>query len=305
MKEKVLLVGPILGELWWEFERFAPYVFWRKNELEQKHGKVMLSCLTRRDRFDIYGKHADVLVPLDIPGDGSTYKQDCFRLTNFPIARYDLILENFQKHYSNYEILEHIYPKIDDKEFLNKNQFPRDKKIYDFIPRASNKQLVESYLKTEKPVVTIASRFRSGFSRNWSYWAKFYDLIATSKHFKNYCFVICGKAPDYVPDRRERFYDVNKIKLNSSSSLIGVTIELLKKSILTVGSQSGIPNISLLLGTPALEWGHQKSLHCIDYNIRDTPVTFIEDMKYRLGPEIVFSEMMKILKRRGEENGKI
>jgi len=305
MKEKILLAGPCLGELWWEFERFAPYVFWRKRELEQQHGKIMVSCLTRRDRFDIWGMNADILVPLDIPGDGTTYKQDCFRLTNFPIARYNLLLENFRKHYSNYEILEHIYPKIDDKEFLNKNQFPRDKKLYDFIPRESNKQLINKYLRTEKPIVTLAPRFRVGFSRNWPYWSKLYDLIAQSKDLKDYSFVICGKVLDYIPDKRDRFYDINKIKLDGSSSLIGVTIELLKKSILTVGSQSSIPNISLLLGTPTLEWGDQKKFHSVDYNVRNTPVTFIEDMKYQLEPRTILSEMMKILKRRGEENGKV
>ena len=305
MKEKVLLAGPCLGELWWDFERFAPYVFWKKKQLEQEHGKIMLTCLERRDRFDIWGMNCDVLVPLDIAGDGSTYKQDCFRLTNFPIARYNILLENFRKHYSNYEILEHIYPRIDDKEFLNKQQFPRDKKIYDFKPRASNKQLIDNYLKTEKPIVTIAPRFRAGFPRNWSYWAKFYDFIDHSKDLKEYCFVICGKDPDYITDKRQRFYDVNKIKLNGSSSLIGITIELLKKSVLTVGSQSSIPNISLLVGTPVLEWGHQKKVHTIDYNIRNTAVTFIEDIQYRLEPRTIGLEMVKILKEREKKNGKI
>jgi hypothetical protein len=304
MKEKVLLAGPCLGELWWDFERFAPYVFWKKKELEQEHGKIMLACLDRRDRFDIWGMNSDVLVPLDIPGDGSIYKQDCFRLTNFPIARYNMLLENFRKHYSNYEILEHIYPKIDNKEFLNKQQFPKDKKLYDFIPRASNKQLIDSYLKTEKPIVAIAPRFRAGFPRNWSYWIKLYDFIDHSKELKNYCFVICGKDPDYVPDKQGRFHDVNKIKLNGSSSLIGITIELLKKSILTVGSQSSIPNISLLLGTPTLEWGDQKKFHSVDYNIRNTAVTFIEDIHYRLDPKIIGLEMVKILREREKKNGK-
>jgi len=304
MKEKIILAGPILGELWWEFERFAPYVFWRKKELEQKHGKIMLSCLTRRDRFDIWGINCDILVPLDIPGDGLIYKQDCFRLTNFPIARYNILLENFQKHYSNYEILEYIYPKIDGKEFLNKHQFPNDKKLYDFTPRASNKQLIDNYIKTENPIIALAPRFRNGFPRNWSYWTKFYDLIGREKELEKYCFVICGKDPDYVPDRQDRFYDVNKIKLDGSSSLIGITIELIKKSILLVGSQSSLPNISLLLGTEVLEWGDQKENHTVKYNVRNTPVTFIEDMQYRLDPRTVVLEMMKILKDKEKKNGK-
>ena len=305
MKEKVLLAGPCLGELWWEFERFAPYIFWKKKQLEEQHGNVMLVCLERRDRFDIWGTNCDVLIPLDIPGDGTIYKQDCFRLTNFPEAKYNMILANFRNHYSNYDILDHLYPKISGKEFLNKDQFPKDKKIYDFKPRALNKELLDSYVITKKPIVTIASRYRSSFSRNWSYWSRLYDFIYNSKELKDYCFVICGKSPDYVPDRQGRFHDINKIKIDSSASLIGITIELLKKSILTVGSQSGIPNISLLLGTPALEWGDQKQQHTVDYNVRSTPVTFIEDPHYRIDSKVICLELLKILKEWEKKNGKV
>jgi hypothetical protein len=304
MREKVLLAGPCLGELWWDFERFAPYVLWKKKQLEKEQGNVMLVCLERRDRFDIWGMNCDVLVPLEIQGDGTTYKQDCFGLSNFPRAKYNMILEKFRNHYSSYEILDHLYPKIDNNQFLNKDQFPKDRKVYDFNPRSSNKKLLDNYLKTDKPIVTIASRFRPSFPRNWFYWSKFYELIWNSKALENYCFVVCGKSPDYVQDKLDRFYDVNKIKLDSSSSLIGITIELLKRSILTVGSQSSIPNISLLLGTPAFEWGDQKKLHTVDYNIRNTPVTFIEDMKYKLDARTVFFEMIKILEEWEKKNGK-
>ena len=46
---------------------------------------------------------------------------------------------------------------------------------------------------------------------------------------------------------------------------------------------------------PALEWGHQKHAHCVQYNIKKTPVTFLEDFKYNISPEIIFREAMKIL----------
>jgi len=304
MREKILLAGPCLGELWWDFGRFAPYVFWKKRLLERQHGKVILACLERRDRFDIWGMNCDILVPLDLPGDGFIYKQDCFRLTNFPLAKYNLLLENFRKHYSSYEILEHLYPRVDGKEFANKDQFPSDKKLYDFKPRALNKQLLDKHLGTEKPVVTIAPRFRHSFSRNWPHWDKLYDFISTSKDLRNYCFVICGKHPDYVADKLDRFLDINKIDLDGSSSLIGITIELLKRSVLTVGSQSSIPNISLLLGTPALEWGDEKLLHTVVYNMRNTPVTFLGDPHFKIDAKTVGLEMTKILKEREKKNGK-
>jgi len=265
----------------------------------------LLACLERRDRFDIWGMNADILVPLQIPGDGLTYKQDCFRLVGFPQEKYNMILENFKKYYlNNYEILDHLYPRIDGRNYINKNQFPNDKKVYDFKPRSLNKQLLEGYIKTDKPVVCIAPRFRHGFPRNWPYWQRFYDFISTSKELKSYCFVICGKEPDYVPDKLNRFHDINKIKLDSNSSLIGITIELLKRSVLTVGSQSSIPNISLLVGTPTLEWGDQKKFHTIDYNVNGTAVTFIDDTRYQLDVMKVGFEMVKILKEWERKDGK-
>jgi len=304
VKEKVLLAGPIVSELWWEFERFAPYVFWKKKELEKVYGKITLVCLTRPDRFDIYGMNCDILVPLNIEGDGTTYKQDCFRLSNFPASAYIKLIEDFKSSYLDYEILDHVYPKIDDRQFCNKYQFPKDKKVYDLAPRKSNKEVLEKYLVKEKPIVTIAPRFRKGFPRNWPYWQRFYDMVISNSFFKKYQFVICGKSPDYVPDKQNRFLDVNTINLVRDCSLIGVTIELLKKSILTVGSQSGIPNISLLLGTPALQWGNQKYLHIVEYNVRKTPVTYLDDVNYKIEPQNVVLELQRILLEKEKKSGK-
>jgi len=113
---------------------------------------------------------------------------------------------------------------------------------------------------------------------------------------KKYNFVIVGKNPDYIPDNQNRFFDINTIEQNINTSTIGLTIECLKKSVLTIGSQSAIPNISLLFGVHALEWGHQKHLHTVVYNIRRTKVTFLDDHKYQIKPEIIYNEMLKILK---------
>jgi hypothetical protein len=63
-----------------------------------------------------------------------------------------------------------------------------------------------------------------------------------------------------------------------------------------MGSQSAIPNISLLFGIRALEWGHQKHLHTVTYNVRKTKVTFLDDPKYNISPKLVYDEALKLLK---------
>ena len=80
-------------------------------------------------------------------------------------------------------------------------------------------------------------------------------------------FILCGKSGEYIPDKKNRFYDINKIEVNEQSSLVGLLLVALQRAVFTVSSQSAIPNISLLLGTPVLEWGHQKKLHESVYNV--------------------------------------
>jgi len=112
---------------------------------------------------------------------------------------------------------------------------------------------------------------------------------------KKYNFIICGKKPDYVPDKKNRFCDINNIPLTDDMSLIGLTIESINKSILTVGSQSGIPNMSMMMGVEVLEWGHQRALHTKTYNTKKTHVHFLDDLKYKLEPIRVFEKMKRIL----------
>jgi hypothetical protein len=69
----------------------------------------------------------------------------------------------------------------------------------------------------------------------------------------NYEFILCGKEGEYIKDERNRFLDINNIQLNDNTSLIGILLSLMDKSILTIGSQSAIPNLSLLKKIKVIE----------------------------------------------------
>ncbi len=284
-----------VGELFWEFFRFAPHVFYKKVvEYKDEHPKLIV--LTRPDRFDIYGKYADIFIPLDIIGDNQQYIQNSFRLDNFPIDQYNQFENMIYKSFKDmYEILEVIKPDVSKAKFSDKQQFDSNKMLYDFNPRSPNIIEVDQYITKRAKVVTLAPRFRSNMKRNWIYWQEFYDMIYESGLTSKFDFVICGKYPDYIPDKKDRFLDINKMNIGGSISLFGILMDVIRRSVLTVGSQSAIPNISLLYGIEALEWGHQRHLHTVEYNIKNTKVTYLDDPDYTISPEIVFNKMCGIL----------
>lgn len=284
------------GEMYWEFGRFVPHFIWKRLKQYKGQKDVDFVVLTRPENFDMYGRHANVLVPFKLK-DNTKYKPNCFRLDNLKPEQYSGIINTFKDQFKErYNILEVVYPNITGKHYVNKNQYPKDKMKYDYLPRIANDEMIQKYMNG-KPVVILAPRFREGFRRNWPYWNDLYDLIYSNKNlYEKYNFVICGKSPEYVPDKQGRFLDINNFEQNINTSLIGFTMSCMKKAVLTIGSQSAIPNISLLFGVHALEWGHQKHLHTVTYNVRKTKVTFLEDMKYDISPKKVYDEAIKILK---------
>ncbi len=284
-----------VGELFWEFFRFAPHVFYKKVvEYKDEHPKLIV--LTRPDRFDIYGKYADIFIPLDIIGDNQQYIQNSFRLDNFPIDQYNQFENMIYKSFKDmYEILEVIKPDVSKAKFSDKQQFDSNKMLYDFNPRSPNIIEVDQYITKRAKVVTLAPRFRSNMKRNWIYWQEFYDMIYESGLTSKFDFVICGKYPDYIPDKKNRFFDINNIPITNEISTIGPTTECIKKSILTIGSQLGIPNLSLLLKTPVFSSGNEEKQQNIEYNIKKTKVHFLKDPNFDLDYKIIFEKIKIIL----------
>jgi len=302
VKEKVVITL-MTGEMFWEFGRFAPHVIWKRHKVYKDPNIKFIVC-TRPERFDIYGTIADIFVPLKIEGDGIKYIAECFRLLNFPLEYHqELVKSLYEQFKDRYDILEMITPDVENrKNFLDKNYYPKDKIRFQYSPREQNKKLIDEYFKdNSKPIVVIAPRYRYKMKRNWPHWQDFYELILKNKLHHDFNFVICGKNPDYVPDSNFTMIDINNIETDNDSSLIGLTMEVIKRSVLTVGSQSAIPNISLLLGTEVLEWGNQRGLHTVIYNVFNTKVTFLDDPTFNISPEVVFKKLNEILnKKKGE-----
>jgi hypothetical protein len=301
-KKFAVLMGPFVGELYWEGGRFAPMLPHMIKHEFKKRDDISYIILTRKERFDLYGKYADILVPLRIPGDYETLSPNCFRLNGLKGDQYKEIAEKFKNRYKErFQIIKHLYPDISKAQYVNKNQFNRNKMFYSYAPRSDNYKLVNDYLPDEKPIVVLAPRFRKGFKRNWKEWQKFYDLLWKEKDLlREFIFIICGKEGEYKPDQHDRFYDINKINLTENSSLVGLLLVILERAFFTFGSQSAIPNFSLLFGVEVLEFGCQKSLHTRTYNVKNTPITFIDDRNYCSDPRQMLKKLEELLRRKKE-----
>ena len=175
---------------------------------------------------------------------------------------------------------------------------------YSFRPRNENYEIMKEYLPTDKPLVILAPRFRKGFKRNWNYWPEFYDRIANDNQLMdNFNFIICGKEGEYIPDVKNRFYDMNHVKPGSNSSIVGFLFVVLENAFFTFGSQSAIPNLSFLYKVDVLEFGCQRTLHTRTYNIHNSPITFIDDKSYSISIKEIFPRFKDLLdkKRRSEK----
>ena len=299
MKEKAIIVGPCIGEFYWEAARFASHIIW-KRKVQYPDKEIKFIVMTRNDRYDLYGLHADKIVGIELNNQVKDLNQNGYRLDNFPMEQYKVMIDHFRsicEQVYQYEVIEHIYPDISKAQFCNREQYKKEEMVYEFLPRRSNKQTIDFFIKDKNPLVILAPRYRQNMKRNWIYWQELYNLIDQSDLKKDFIFLICGNPGSYTPDKNKRFLDINDFQKSPYTSLSGLLIEALKKAILTIGSQSAIPNLSLLFGTEVLEWGHQKQWHTVDYNVFNTPITFLDDLTYDIKPEIVFEQVQNILRR--------
>jgi hypothetical protein len=82
-KKDAVLMGPFVGEFYWEAGRFAPMLpAMRARQYKKRDVKYIV--LTREERFDLYGKYADILNTIEKLKEIMYSKMpECFRLVGF------------------------------------------------------------------------------------------------------------------------------------------------------------------------------------------------------------------------------
>ena len=233
--EKAILFGPFIGELSWEMFRFAPYMIYLK---KQKRCKTLV--FTRRDRFDLYGLYADILVPLKID---ELYTQNCFRANELPYYESEFLAKLFEKkYYDRFNIEDHYTPCVSGFRYKVKWQFPRMYMEYDFKPRTENKTIVNEILNGNPCVFVDLSVFNE-YKR---------DEVLKQISTPNLLQQIIVYDPTTKDDLSTDIKNVNGLKFdNKTTTLFGCIAALIPECIMTIGNlESSYSHLSLLMNVP-------------------------------------------------------
>lgn len=250
MKEKAYLIGPFLGELEWEYRYFAPYVI---NLMKTDPERVYI-VFTRPERFDLYGKYADIFVPLRV-GFDKPHRRDCFTIKGMDETSFNVFLRAFiQKYKKRYRIIDKIYPEVSYFSYKVKWQFPKSKMDYDFAPRIANKNIVKSFVTDHEGFVDMSS--------------KYVDEHVTLDNYNLKYSLDLGKQ-------------IKKSIDNNTCSALGCTIEALKRVEFVIGNLStDISRLALLLKKPLITLKEQLSEDSINLiNPFNTPIIKCDDIK--------------------------
>ncbi len=243
MKPKTILFGPFVGELCWEFFRFAPYAI----NLKKTNPYLKLIVLTRPSRFDLYGQYANILVPLRLR-EKSNF--DGFGMTRYLDENYYELVEYFRKKFKKrFRLIYHHYPDVRSWRRKVRWQFPRDKMDYDFRPRRENVELARKVMGKNIGIV---------------------DSLATDKKIER----------EDIIDMTDLICRITNFITDNPTSL-GTIIECIKLAKFVIGDiQHDISHLALLLGTSLI---HVEKAISKDYvklvNPLETSIIMSENMK--------------------------
>lgn len=246
MKERAILAGPFVGELCWEFFRFAPHAIY----LKKNSRRTKLIVLTRQSRFDLYGNYADTFVPLRLKYDADL-ERDCFKLIGFAQENYYSIAKYFKEKFKKkYDVVKHIYPDVRLWRYKVRWQFPRNKMVYDFHPREKN--------------IDIAKRSMGNYN-------SILDCLSTNKRTTH----------DGVMESGDLFCRITNFVDDIHSSTLGSIIESIKQCDYVIGNvKYEISHLALLLGVPLI---HVEEAVANDFlkliNPLNTPVIFSDNIE--------------------------
>lgn len=292
-----IVFGPFVGELGWEITKWCGFVRWFK----LKNPKKTIVAATRTDRIDLYYKYVDNIITFEIEGDYSKFRPNMYRLDFFPEEKYNKIISEVKKNFKDY------YIASPPRQTNNRQIFNMEMSDFNFITRENNMSIISSILKVNKgriPIV-ISPRHREDLGedvkrvRNWkkNYWHELYELIEKTE---NYVCFIAGKSPSYIkPDKSLKSFVILEdllLPTIKDISLIGLTLQSIIVSKITIGQQSSIPILSNYLKTPTIMWGDEQHRHQVLENPFSTLCEFFEEKSsdYITDPKLICSKLMKM-----------
>jgi len=276
-------------ELGWELFRWAGFV----RQYKLNNPKIRVCAATRENRSDIYYGTADDIYTFNIKDDYVKYRANMYSLDYWPKREYDKLIGKIKTKFRT------SYLVLPPKNTVGRNFFPKEQMDFNFTPRPENLKIIKDILSKHngKIPICISPRHRIDSpkpTRNWptQYWK---DLFIRIRQTGKYLVFIVGGSASIVRPPKDRFFIVlDDIRAENTSNL-GLTIEALKHSCLTIGQQSALPILSNYLGKKTIMWGHEKVRHQVIENPYNTKCIFFEEptVQYNTNPKIIFKNILK------------
>jgi len=287
-----IIFGPFLGEFGWEIMRWAGFI----KGFKKKHPNKKIIVCTRENRQDLYYDSVDSLELFNIEGDYKEFIPKCYDCLNFPDSMYSQILENLKDKYPNALI-------FDPRDYrCDRNLFDVKDMDFNWHTKSANKNVIETILQKKKegltPILIHSIDRKETDKKNWGTpkWKQLFNLIENSKKF--FVFVT-GIAPCYYRSKYERkdFYNLEDYSdPNLDTSVLGLTIEAIRHSKITICSQTYTILLSNLLKTPTFFWGNDVKTYSQYDNPFKTKSIGVEDYIYNANPTIIFNHIKKFTK---------
>jgi hypothetical protein len=288
-KKKAIIFGPFVGEFGWEIYKWAPFVKWYAKTYKNK--RIIIS--TRVDRKDLY-YGCGIMHTFQLENDYGIWVPRVFGC-DIPKETFKRVRTDVCTQYPNaflfnpcgFKYLKNLSPNYQDFDYRS---HPDNEKIIDEILQQNSGKI---------PIV-IASRHRIDVNkRNWGLnnWNDLFKLIESTG---KYIVFVAGSGKSY-----HRAYGMKGIVnledysgKTPNSSTSGLMIAAIRKSVMSVGSQSAFISLSNFIGTPTLFWGHQIKRHSITENLLHTKSIGILDTSYTVKPEVIFNQLNKFVETR-------
>lgn len=287
--KKIICFGPFMGELGWELFRWAGFI--RKFKKNNPDKKIL--CSTRKGREDIYYGSVDGIHSFTIKNDYISARANMYRCDFLDPSEHRRIINEAKNRFRKAFFVDP--PKCT----VGKNFFSPHEMDFDFSPRKDNLKIIKNILSKNagKMPICISPRHRTDskkLTRNWpeQYWMDLFTRIRlTGKYL---VFIIGSSASMAIPPKDESFVVLDNIRADNISN-IGLTIEAIKNSVLTVGQQSALPILSNYLKTKTIMWGHEQVRHQVNENPMNTRCIFFEEptVQYNTNPKIIFEHILK------------
>lgn len=262
MKPEAFLIGPFLGELQWEYMYFAPYVI----NLVKNNPKYYFVVFTRPSRFDLYGKYADIFVPLRIVYDKPEL-QNKFKLEGIGENDFNTLLRSYiNKYKKRFKIIDKIYPDISTFMYKVKWQFPRSEMDYHFRAREQCSLIAKKYFNGNQVLIDDSVEYSSDINidnyniKSFSdYAAQVTNLVNPTKGTTLGCFIEVIKRCEFV---------IGNLKSDTSRLAL-----LLKKPLISINETLSDDSIHLInpYNTPVIKCNCvEEGIKIYEDNIRST-----------------------------------